>query len=103
MITPNNTELDPPVGDERCGAPSCAALLAWLVPLHGLGDAGRGLGVSLGVIDEGLGGGLGGGAGYGGLIVGGVEWVLVGEPVVRVVRVGIVWSTEVSFSSYTLL
>ena len=88
-----------PVGDERCGAASCAAPLAWLVPLHGLGDAGRGLGVSLGVIDEGLGGGLGGGAGYGGLIIGGVEWVLVGEPVMRVVRVGIVWGTGVSFSS----
>ena len=95
MITPNNSEMDPPVGDERCGAASCAAALSWLVPLHGLGYAGRGLGVSLGVIDEGLGGGLG----YGGLIVGGVEWVLVGEPVMRVVRVGIVWGTGVSFSS----
>ena len=89
----------PPVGDERCGAASCAAALAWLVPLHGLRYAGRGLGVSLGVIDEGLGGGLGGCAGYGGLIVGGVERVLVGEPVMRVVRVGIVWGTGVSFSS----
>ena len=90
MITPNNSELDPPVGDERCGAPSCVAPLAWLVPLHRLGYAGRCLGVILGVIDEGLGGGLGGSAGYGGLIVGGVERVLVGEPVVRVIRVGIV-------------
>ena len=108
LCTPKNSDLNLPVGDERCGAASCAARLAWLVPLHGLGDAGRGLGVSLGVIDEGLGGGLGvideglggglgGGAGYGGLIVGGVEWVLVGEPVMRVVRVGIVWGTGVSF------
>ena len=103
MITPNNSDLDPPVGDERCGAASCVAPLPWLVPLHGLGYAGRGLGVSLGVIDEGLGGGLGGCVGYGGLIVGGVEWVLVGEPVMRVVRVGIVWGTGVSFSSYALL
>ena len=86
MITPIIVIWTAPVGDERCGAASCAALLAWLVPLHGLGDAGRGLGVSLGVIDEGLGGGVG----YGGLIVGGVEWVLVGEPVMRVVRVGII-------------
>ena len=90
MITPNNSELDPPVGDERCGAASCAAPLPWLVPLHRLGYAARGLGVILGVIDEGLGGGLGVLVGYGGLIVGGVERVLVGEPVMRVVWVGIV-------------